>query len=227
MNPQFPRRTARVVTMPATGDIVFVKTLNSLQKEEVEREANFSAALACRRYRKGGEGYQSVQETFADMGVDGQVDFLVSQGDLTGVYLYEAAQAFPEPVRPDRLDKESEADYSIRVEAYDAAVDNTIKERTAMIEQKRATVAEDARKLTNKQRLDKCSRYFLDREYAVAYTRQHTVETLLRAVRNPDNNSEFHFSGAAVVTDLEDEDRMFLVSTYQELDSVRAVEIPT
>lgn len=225
MNPQFPRRSAQEVVTPF-GVKVFIKTLNTYQRDEAEKEANYYAAIQCRRWAKGNEGHTAMCDYFNRLGIEQQCEFLADRELMNGGFALEAIQKYPEPVRPER-GEQSEADYIAAISKYEEDCKTCEEKRIAFVEKLKADAMKKVRGWSVKYRLAQCVDAYLDSEYAVAFGRRLTLETLMRAVRDAENHQDCYYSNIAAIADLDDEERAFLICKYRELDNMSAAEIPT
>ena len=219
-------RAAKQIDLP-TGNPVWMQTLNSFHRSEADREANYSAAIAVRRFKKNKELFEAYTENFDDMDKEGQVAFLVEHEMLTGRIPMEAEMKYPIPMRPEKEGDESEESYVSRVDKYQDQLEQCFTNRAKHIDDTRAKKSKEIEALTLKVRSKKCMDAFMEGVFAKAFNTAQTHEVILRAVRTCENHLQQHYRNIQVVEDLDDDLKEFLIETYRNLDFIHPDEIPT
>ncbi len=226
-------RPAKEVTLPSEAK-VWVQTLNSIHREEADREAGFHAAVYNRRFVKGGDLYDVYMSDFTGMETNDQVSFLVNHEILRGGITLQATTKYEYPIEPVRemgdgvgLTGESDAAWIQRVEEFEREKDKVTKQRNKFVEKWTVDKRKELEAVTAKTRIKKCMDAFLEAQYSSQYAKRLTDEMLYRAIRRSDIHAQKYYATPDEVRDLDDEVRQVLVDAYRELDRVRPEEVPT
>lgn len=221
----FPARTAGEITL-SDGTTVWVKTLNMLQREEVESEANWYAQSRCRRFRKGADRHEDLRAEFAELGAGPQAEYLASHELIMGQFQTEAEEKHPEPPKPERGDL-TEEQFMTACEKWEQDCKKAAEKRKKYEESRYETERKAAEALSPKVRLERCLISALQRRFMEFYLTRLTLETLYRAVRQGEDHSQQYYATVQAVEDADDEERDQLVKFYRELDRVPAKDLPT
>lgn len=219
-------RAAKQIDLPS-GTPAWMQTLNSFHRSEADREANYSAAIAVRKFKKNTELYDAYIENFNEMDKEGQVAFLVEHEMLTGRIPLEAELKYPLPMRPEKENEETPEEYAIRVGKYQDEMDKCFADRAKHIETTRTKKSKDIDALTQKVRTKRCMDAFMEGVFHKAFNTAQTHEVLLRSVRTCGNHLQRYYADIKVVEDLDDDLKEYLIEAYQNLDFIEPNEIPT
>lgn len=224
---QLPRRIAGDTCLPSTGETVFVRTLNALQRERAQEEAGWAAREWCRTLRKGGRKHASVLQQVRAMEPEDQAAYLAGHEVFMGRMQRAAAQKHPEPEKPEREADQTDEQWMRAADKWEADVAKVAEKRRK--EEDRLWEAEKRKALglEAKARQERCLEAVIEREFATEYLRRLHLETLRLAVRHADDHNAMRWEHVQEVEDLPDEDREHLLGFYYDIDPVRPSEVPT
>ncbi len=226
MQVTLPSRTASEITLPG-GLVVWIQTVNALQREAAREAADLYASREARTYRKGGEGWTDLAEQFEDGGIDVQTGFIADAGFLDGTYQRDAEAKHPQIDAPVRNDNETDEAFDKRVLAWESAVGPSQKKRTAHIEAAYNNMKKGATGLLESTRIERCCRIVYERKRREAFSTRFVLEMLARAVRTAEDHAIAVYHSADVVADLPDEIREALMNAYFNNDNVTPAAVPT
>ncbi|HLV80738.1 MAG TPA: hypothetical protein VKT32_10665 [Chthonomonadaceae bacterium] len=218
-----PRRTAGECVLP-DGLKVWICTLNSAQRLEAEKRARRYAAGECRSLLKGGRDYASVLAEAKSLTPAEQAAYLASQE--TWQIRREVTAAFPLPSEPEQC-KGNPAPYSQAVAKWEKETARVEKQRKAEEASRLEAAKAGYLALEAMRRMEACCTAFYNAEFGEAYFRRLNMETLLRAVRDPEDHLQRRFGSPEEVEDLDDAVRQALLDKYKELDALTPAEVPT
>lgn len=238
MQPHFPERSAGALTLP-DGSTVWVKTLNRLQREEAREEAELFAQTRVRRYRPGNFGHEAVIDALNALTPEEQAVFLADTLFVIG----DGEQRAANPPR-DRTGAEADsagaAEASVSAAAEresgpgrrtcsDGAIPCSAHAGGDLASRREAVYAAERKRalaLSPDARMAECRGAFVHRKLQETFVARISDETLVRAVRRPDDRSRRRFLTADQVADLDDDARAALIAFYRELE-VAGAEVPT
>lgn len=242
MNGEFPLETAgegRVApnrrpsddfTIPG-GDTVWIQTVNSIHQEEADTEANIFAAVAARRYKKGGEVYDAYRADFENLDIEGQVSLLLEWYEREEGWRTSAFRKFLPPPEPSKTDEHGEPktdiDFIKEVEAHENELDKVANNRVKHVDTLRKAKDKQIRSWTANTRVDRCMDAFMSNFFHATLSKRLTLEIILRSVRCADNHSKKYFTSIDDIRELDDDVRQSVIQKYNELDAMKSEDIPT
>lgn len=224
MEPQIPRKTADVTTLP-NGDVVWVKTLSDLLRDQADAESNWHTQSVCRRYMKGGDRCAELTERMSDLSPHEQALYLAGQEMWMFRLQHKASEKYFDPLRPEKNELSDEA-YMTACLAWEADCQKMAEKRKKFEETLFKAEQDKALALTPKTRVERCCGAYAEREFAKEYFARNTLETLLRAVRRDNDHTRPYFTNVQDIAD-DDARREHLTAFYRSLDSVTPAEVPT
>lgn len=238
MAEEFPSRTADTLEINAENSrsadshkigktTVWVQTLNSTHRDKADTEAQWTAGIAARRYRKGTDGYNSIVDDFEAMEPAMLTDFLVTAEESSGRLTFKVDDKYPNTPRPERGVDTTDSQWVEEVARYDDSIVKLGETRLAYFNKLSEEHRKKIESWTKPTRVKRAAEIVLDSRYTKAYSDALTFEILLRAVRKDDDHSQRYFRDVSVIEDLDDDIFDALTAKYRELDSVRPREIPT
>jgi hypothetical protein len=235
---EFPTHTADTIevlsgnTRPSqevsiTAEItVWVQTLNSHHRSEAELAASIFAAREAYMYRKGSELYDVFIANFEMQSAEQQADYLANHELDSGRISVDAVLKYPMPLRPEQGTMTAE-EWTRAVAKYDKDYEKSSKQREEYVAKRMAEIKKTSLELTEKVRLERCMKAFVEVRYNTSVAKRMTHEVLLRAVRHNDNRGKMYYTNVEQVEDLDDEIKQKLIIKYQECDTVTSEQVPT
>lgn len=212
---ELPKRTAGEFEFK-NGKKVWVQTLSSIHRNEVDRAARLYAAEQTTGILKGTPGYKSFEATISSQTAEQQALYIVSENLRT--FASKANEKYPNPEEPEQGAEEAPHDFTARIADWQFAIIEADKKRGEYIQECIASETERNMALTAAKRKEACYRVYFEREFYNAFADAFRIETLLRAVRTADDHLMRYFDSAAQIKDLWDEEGQPLFNFYQSLE---------
>lgn len=216
--------TFLVVELP-NGERVHVRSLNALQRAQVQFHANLYAAERVRPWLAGQEHHPFLLSYFAEWPVEEQKHYLVEGLEEEEGSAEKGRQHFGPP--PQRLEAEEEIAYAERVAAWKRERESQEQLRRRQQEEALAEARERFLAMTPQERLEACCRRWCQKHYRENFSMQFLLEALSWAVRYPDNPKRRRFPDVTEIADLDDDTLEILANAYLRVDGVLAEEVPT
>jgi hypothetical protein len=222
---QFPTHTAGDVTLP-DGRSVWIKTLNAVERDEVQENCHFWAAEQILPLRPKGRYYAALVAEMEEMEPEEQAEYLAQTEFLFGSIRDRLDVKYEVPERPGRTDLEDEA-YDKALDAWRVSVEKVAAARAAAERKFLADERTKALALTPKLRLDQCVIGFRKRKRRDKFMVRYNVEILARAVRSVEDHAVRVYDTPEKVSELDDATKQALLAQYFAFDNVSGAEIPT
>lgn len=210
----------------SNGDSVYIKTLNTGQRREVQEAADLAGATAIFPYGGKKPALEILRQRVEDMSSEERAKHVLENRVLAGDFRLAAEEKYPEPARLIR-DEEKIEDFAAQVEKRQAIMEGLEDQREEFALKLYNDAYADFQKLTAKTQIERCITAIKERKYRTEYNRCFNAETIYRAFRRANDHMEPYFESAAIIMDLDDEDITALIDLYVTIDSVRPEEIPT
>lgn len=230
-NPQFPVRPEGPHVLP-DGTKVWIRTLNETFKQYADDAASLAARIASAPFRKGGNAYPSILNEYKAKSVEEQCSFIAMANMSIGRFDNKAEELHPDPVKPERTKDEDENKFMARMDKYEKEVEKVRDKREEECKRLYDQTIEEVKASSSKVRLEMCMDATVLDVFWKNYHTEYTKYCIYYATRDYDDHDEFYFGddvskAIRTITDLDDGVRNELAKRYNEIDSVRAKEIPT
>ncbi len=224
INSKLPERSAGEHRLKS-GRSVWVKTLNSLQRNEARECADMAAARVMQRYRRGTDGEAVLLQQMECLGPPELLQ-LVYDAELAEAS-QRSALLWPDIPHPVRDAHETDEGFADRVTAWDHACLELPARREEYAVAQAQRIRVQAQSLEDAQLLEMCMRYWRAQRYQQEFGVQFALHTVSIAVRDCTDHSVAVWPNATAVADLDDDEREAVVARYLELDSVTDAMVPT
>lgn len=226
MDVPLPKKTCGDFTL-SDGTKVWIRTINRLQREKAENEAQWTAASATKLYRKGGKRHASLVDKIKSLTETEQCTYLAGHEIYMGRIQKKVAESIPLPEKPERNSEQNDEAWMKTYDEWEKATKAATEQRKQAEDAEWKTINDDCAAMATKARVDKCIECAIERHFVTVYIHSLTMECLLQAVRMPEDHSEPIFSSVQEIEDLDDDVRQQLEEFYYSLDSVSSTQIPT
>lgn len=205
----------------------WIQTLNSLHREDAQREAEWECAVYISSIKKRSELMDQIEADYSAMEPKAQVDFLASHEFYMGRAQQDIRKELPDELPPVRIENETPGVYADRVAKYQKAQEVLIEKRKKRQDVVMKKLVSTSESLPPEKRVAKCVQAHMELMFAQRYGRAIVNQILLRAVRTSTDHRQRLFSGVEQIEDLDDDVRDGLYAAYQNLDRIQSEMIPT
>lgn len=210
-----PARTADYLKLPS-GTVVWIQTLNTLQKQDADKRARRFAQNECRPLLKGGEDHEAVLIEVRGMSPELQAQFIA--GESFWPIREEALTLYPEPKEPEQGEM-SPLEFTEAHVVWEAAVEAAKAIRLGHEAEKFEQACKAALRLSIRERRETALLVYFNQQFIQAYNRRMHFETLWRAVREEDEpHLTRFFESVEALEDADDATQAALWEFYEALD---------
>lgn len=227
----FPSRSEGPYELP-DGTKVWIRTLNDIHKQRADDAGMLAARIAAAPFKKGGIAYPHIYNEYKSKTIDEQASFVAETLLSIGRFDNRAEELFPDPVKPDRTKEDDEKSFSEKLDKYEKELDKLVEKRDAECKKLFESAVQEVKSKPTALRISMCIDNVSLNHFWKAYNTTYNLYNIYFSTRDIEDHDEFYFGddiqrAIKKIEDLDDNVLHGLIVKYNEIDSVKAKEIPT